>query len=100
MLSGLAHLGVWLFLGGQWEGPVSWRKPILFGISTGMTVLSIGWLVPKLRPSKIDMFLSAGLGISLVVEVALITVQQWRGVASHFNHDLSLIHISEPTRPY
>ena len=87
MLSGLAHIGIWLVLGGEWEGPVSWRKPILFGISTGMTVLSIGWLVPKLRPSMTDMFLSAALGISLVVEVALITVQQWRGVASHFNHD-------------
>ena len=87
MLSGLAHLGVWLCLGGQWEGPVSWRKPILFGISTGMTVLSIGWLVPKLQPKKFDTLLFAVFGISLVVEVALITVQQWRGVASHFNHD-------------
>ena len=87
MLSGLAHLGVWLFLGGQWEGHVSWRKPILFGISTGMTVLSIGWLVPKLQLKKFDTLLYAVFGVSLVAEVALITVQQWRGVASHFNHD-------------
>ena len=32
-LLGLFHVAVWGFAGGAWEGPVSWRKPILFGTS-------------------------------------------------------------------
>jgi len=40
--SGMAHLVVWAVLGGPWEGPVTWRKPILFGISGGLTSLSHG----------------------------------------------------------
>ena len=100
MLSGLVHFGIWLVLGGEWEGPVSWRKPALFGISTGMTVLSIGWLVPKLQPKKLDLFLCAALAISLVVEVALITLQQWRGVASHFNHEGHLNNVIENWMTY
>ena len=89
ILSGVAHLGVWGLDGGEWEGPVSWRKPILFGISTGMTVLSVAWIYSKLQPQRFDTLLLSLLGISLVVEVALITLQQWRGVASHFNHETS-----------
>lgn len=84
---GAAHIFVWLFLGGNWEGPVSWRKPILFGISTGMTLLSLSFLFDRLRPGKYDAWLTGSLSIALVWEVILITIQQWRGQASHFNHD-------------
>jgi hypothetical protein len=45
LASGLVHAGVWAVLGGPWEGPVTWRKPILFGISAGLTSLSAGWTV-------------------------------------------------------
>ena len=100
LLSGLIHVGVWFVLGGQWEGPVSWRKPILFGISTGLTVLSVGWIYPKLKPQKWDSFLYGLLGLSLVVEVALITLQQWRGVASHFNHSTQLDTLIENWMAY
>ena len=86
VLSGLFHIPVWLFWGGDWEGSVSWRKPILFGISTGATLLSIAWIYPRLRPRDLDTGLYSLLGLSLVAEVALITLQQWRGVESHFNH--------------
>ncbi|MFM7108931.1 MAG: hypothetical protein ACKOZU_10100, partial [Planctomycetaceae bacterium] len=37
VLSGVAHVAAWGALGGPWEGPVTWRKPILFGISGGLT---------------------------------------------------------------
>jgi hypothetical protein len=71
--------------GGGWEGNVSWRKPILFGVSTGMTLCSLGWLVDHIRRNAIDQLFEWVVSISLVIEVGLITLQQWRGVASHFN---------------
>jgi len=83
--SGLAHLGVWAVLGGPWEGAVSWRKPILFGISGGLTSLSLGWAWSKLPCRWGDAWLAASVAWALFVEVTLIDLQAWRGVASHFN---------------
>ncbi len=88
-LSGLLHIPVWFLDGGDWEGRVSWRKPILFGISTGMTLWSLGWIcgaIKRDRFAKFDLVVSFAIAVSLVIEVALITLQQWRGTASHFNH--------------
>jgi len=83
--SGLAHVVVWGIDGGAWEGPVTWRKPILFGISAGLTSLSLGWVWSKLPRRRWDGALAAVTAWSLLVEVALIDLQCWRGVASHFN---------------
>ncbi|MDC0294367.1 hypothetical protein OAK98_03130 [Mariniblastus sp.] len=87
VILGVFHILIWLTLGGEWEGPVSWRKPILFGISTGLTLISIGYFFDRLRPVKSDSWLMRLLSVALVLEVVLITMQQWRGQASHFNHD-------------
>lgn len=84
---GGSHLLVWLTLGGEWEGPISWRKPILFGLSTGLTLFSLGCFFDQLRPAKSDSWLMRVLSVALLLEVGLITIQQWRGQASHFNHD-------------
>ncbi len=83
--SGLAHVAVWAALGGPWEGPVTWRKPILFGISGGLTSLSLGWGLAWLAPRRGDLAIAWATALSLLVEVALIDLQRWRGVASHFN---------------
>jgi len=83
------HLLIWFTVGGEWEGPVSLRKPILFGISTGLTLISLGCLFDQLRPLKSDAWLMRILSGALLIEVALITIQQWRGQASHFNHSSS-----------
>ena len=83
--SGLAHVVVWGIDGGAWEGPVTWRKPILFGISAGLTSLSLGWVWSKLPPRRWDGPLAAFTAWTLLVEVGLIDLQRWRGVASHFN---------------
>ena len=86
--SGLLHVVVWAVLGGGWEGAVSWRKPILFGLSAGLTALSFGWLWSWLPPPR-SRVAAAGAtltALALVAEVALIDVQCWRGRASHFNH--------------
>ncbi len=85
IVSGLFHIPVWLLLGGGWEGPVSWRKPILFGLSTGLTVLSMGWLYPKLKSQRWDRWLCVVFAVSMLVEVGCITFQQWRRQPSHFN---------------
>lgn len=84
---GIFHILVWLVLGGVWEGPLSWRKPILFGISTGVTLISVASIFDRLRPARFDSLIIRILSVSLVLEVLLITIQQWRGQASHFNHD-------------
>ena len=85
VVSGLAHIVVWAVLGGPWEGPVTWRKPILFGISGGLTSLSLGWAWSKLPLRRGDAWLAATVAWALLVEVCLINLQTWRGVASHFN---------------
>ena len=83
--SGLAHLPVWAVAGGPWEGPVTWRKPILFGISGGLTSLSLGWAWSTLPWRRFDRPLAIAVAAALCVEVAAIDLQRWRGVASHFN---------------
>jgi len=83
--SGLVHLVVWGIDGGAWEGAVTWRKPILFGISAGLTSLSLGWVWSKLPRRRWDGALAAVTAWTLFVEVGLIDLQCWRGVASHFN---------------
>lgn len=85
--SGLAHVPVWAVLGGPWEGPVTWRKPILFGISGGLTAISLGWVWAMLPPRRGDRLLASATAWALVVEVLLIDLQRWRGVGSHFNRD-------------
>jgi hypothetical protein len=87
LLSGLFHTGVLIVTGGSLAGPVSWRKPIIFGFSIGVTCLSIGWVLTFLPKHRlIGWLLSGALGISFLVELFLIDMQQWRGVPSHFNY--------------
>lgn len=88
--SGLAHAVVWGVLGGPWEGPITWRKPILFGISGGLTAISLGWVWAPLGRRMGDEWLARLAAWALVVEVALIDLQRWRGVASHFNRQTRL----------
>lgn len=88
--SGIAHLPVWALLGGPWEGPITWRKPILFGISGGLTAISLGWVWSMLAWRRGDVPLAAATAWALFVEVLLIDLQRWRGVGSHFNRDTPL----------
>lgn len=83
--SGCLHVLVWMLDGGSLSGSVSWRKPILFGFSAGATLLSMGWVVGKMKRRWTDLPLFALFAVAMLVEVGLITLQQWRGVASHFN---------------
>jgi hypothetical protein len=66
---------------------VSWRKPIEFGISGGITTLSLAAVMSRL-PRTGWLAWPCAVAISLFVpETALIDMQTWRGVPSHFNTD-------------
>ncbi|MDI6101066.1 hypothetical protein QLQ12_20850 [Actinoplanes sp. NEAU-A12] len=86
MISGVAHLGILLADGGGWDGPVSWRKPATFGLSFGLTLITIAWVTGYLVMTPRWRFRLLGIFTAdCVLEVAGITVQAWRGVPSHFN---------------
>ena len=88
ILSGLFHGVVYLVDGGPWEGPVSWRKPFVFGLSFGITLVTLTWFMSFLRPRRWLGWLVLGVfAFASVGEVFLISMQKWRGVESHFNED-------------
>jgi 2-keto-4-pentenoate hydratase/2-oxohepta-3-ene-1,7-dioic acid hydratase in catechol pathway len=49
LASGLIHLAILLVGGGSWQGPLSLRKPTAFGLSFGLTVVTIVWVASFLR---------------------------------------------------
>jgi hypothetical protein len=86
LLSGLVHLAVLVGSGGTWAGPLSWRKPTTFGLSFGLTLISIAWVASYLPlADRTRRLLLGTFAAACVTEVALITLQAWRHVPSHFN---------------
>jgi hypothetical protein len=86
LASGVAHAGVWLIDGASsLAGPVSWRKPIVFGLSSGITTLSVAWLAAHLAPSTWRARWAGVYAATMALEILLIDMQRWRGVGSHFN---------------
>ncbi|MDF6041142.1 hypothetical protein LRD69_02985 [Streptomyces sp. JH14] len=86
VVSGLLHLVVFAVDGGPWSGPVSWRKPVTFGLSFGLTLIAICWVASYVRMhARTRTVLLAVFAADCVLEVAGITLQAWRGVPSHFN---------------
>lgn len=83
--SGLAHLGVFAVDGGPWAGPLSWRKPVTFGLSFGLTTVTLAWIAGLLRPRRLLSLAVLAVAFGSLLEVALVTMQTWRGVPSHFN---------------
>lgn len=86
LVSGLVHAVVALVDGSSWWGPVSWRKPVVFGFSFGLLLWSGIWILRQLPPRRFGWPVVVVLGGASVAEVALITMQRWRGVPSHFNN--------------
>ncbi|MEU1595643.1 hypothetical protein ABZ468_22985 [Streptomyces sp. NPDC005708] len=86
VLSGLTHLLVFAVDGGPWNGPVSWRKPITFGLSFGLTLAAVTWVTSYLTvAARLRTVLLVVFAADCVVEVAGITLQAWRHVPSHLN---------------
>jgi hypothetical protein len=86
LLAGAFHLGVFAVRGGPWTGPVSWRKPITFGLSFGLTLITVTWVTSYLRVAARTRAVLLGIfAADCVAEVGGITLQAWRRVPSHFN---------------
>src|SRR6476646_11419420 len=83
-VSGLVHVGIPLVTGWTWIGPVSLRKAATFGLSFGLTLPSVAWATSYLRLPARGLVLGVFI-VTSVVETALISMQAWRGVPSHFN---------------
>src|SRR6267142_2315028 len=49
LVSGLLHVLILAIGGGSWEGPLSLRKAATFGLSFGLTLITIVWVVSWLR---------------------------------------------------
>ena len=91
IIFGLLHILPLVISGGELSGPVSFRKPITFGLSGGLTLISTTWLfsfMPKRR--RWGLWLNGILAIMLIGEILLISLQTWRGVPSHFNFSTPL----------
>ncbi|WP_406441268.1 hypothetical protein OHB00_36565 [Streptomyces sp. NBC_00631] len=86
VLSGLAHLVVFAVDGGPWYGPVSWRKPVTFGLSFGLTLMAVTWITSYLRTGeRLRTVLLLVFAADCLVEVGGITLQAWRRVPSHLD---------------
>jgi hypothetical protein len=84
--SALAHGLVWMAAGmPSLVGPVTWRKPIVFGLSLAVLSWSLAWVLRHLPDDRGIRRQTAALIALLSVELLLIDLQQWRGVGSHFN---------------
>ena len=84
--SGLFHVAIWIAAGTpSLVGPITWRKPIVFGLSTGVLSWSLAWVVGLLPETSRLVRQAWAYSALMVAEVGLIDLQQWRGVASHFN---------------
>jgi hypothetical protein len=67
-------------------GAPAWLKPAKFGASTAIYSLTLAWLFRYLgawpRTRRVVSWTTA---VVLVLEVAIISMQAWRGTTSHFN---------------
>ena|SRR5436190_4360588 len=86
LISGLIHLGILFIGGGSWEGPVSLRKAATFGLSFGVTLVTIVWVTSWLSlGERTRRMLLGTFAVACVLETVLVSLQAWRGVPSHFN---------------
>jgi hypothetical protein len=84
LVSGLIHLAILPIGGGSWQGTLSLRKPMTFGLSFGLTLITIVWVASFLRLSdRARVMLLGAFTVACALETALVTLQAWRGVPSH-----------------
>ncbi|MBL7843198.1 MAG: hypothetical protein KF846_04345 [Cyclobacteriaceae bacterium] len=63
----------------------AWIKPMKFALSITIYLWTFAWLLQYVKSVKNVKFISWGIVICMIVEMAIITVQAARGVPSHFN---------------
>jgi len=86
LISGVVHLAILVISGGAWYGPLSLRKPATFGLSFGLTLVTMVWVTGFLRLGlRTRSVLLTAFTVASVLETTLVSLQAWRGVPSHFN---------------
>ena len=63
----------------------AWVKPFKFSISIGIYAWTYGWLMFYLKRKRLVKFLSWGIAVTMVIEIACLLIQAARGVRSHYN---------------
>jgi hypothetical protein len=85
--TGVVHAVIWAVVGGTAQGPLSWRKPVTFGFSFGLTDITLAWVAGYLPVRRRTGWIaSVLLCASTALEVAWVSLQHARGVPSHFNN--------------
>jgi hypothetical protein len=86
IVSGIVHLAILLISGASWVGPLSLRKPTTFGLSFGVTLMTVTCVASFLQLStRVRAFLLGVFAAASALETTLVSLQAWRGVPSHFN---------------
>jgi hypothetical protein len=86
IVSGLVHLAILVVSGATWAGPLSFRKPMAFGLSFGITLITIVWVSSCVVMSARARTLLLGVfTLACAFETLMVSLQAWRGVPSHFN---------------
>jgi len=68
-----------------------WAKPWKFATSIAIFTATLGWLLPSLSlTDRVERLATTVVGGAMAIEIALITTQAARGVASHFNDSTAL----------
>lgn len=63
-----------------------WTKPWKFATSIAIFTATMGWIMPSLRlTDRVERLATYVIGGAMSIEIALISTQAARGVASHFN---------------
>lgn len=89
---GVFHVAIQILFPRSWESSIGWRKPILFGVSTGATLVSLAWVASLIR-LKAQNFIAWTIALLSCLEVLIITAQTWRGVPAHFNNGAAVDRI-------
>lgn len=64
-----------------------WIKPIKFCVSVGIYVFTIAWFLYYIKSySRLKKWISYLTGITIIIEIIIISFQAFRGVKSHFNN--------------
>jgi hypothetical protein len=67
------------------KGINAWIKPLKFFLSVAILSWTMGWILHYLDNRRIVKIYSSFLVITLIVELAAICLQSYRGTTSHFN---------------
>jgi hypothetical protein len=67
------------------SGESAWAKPTRYYLSSGISIWTFGWFIYHINSKTKIKVLSWLIAITLFFETAIIFIQSYRGVPSHFN---------------